>query len=67
MADQISPEDRQLPPADQWKVLIALDSLSCLNGLIWLRAQEKVVRKIHLAQSSVSRNAKRCCSTWSAT
>ena len=41
--------------------MIPLDCLSCLDGLLWLRTQEQVARKMHLAQSSVSRNAKRCC------
>lgn len=41
--------------------MIPLDCLSCLDGLIWLRTQERVARKMHLAQSSVSRSAKRCC------
>jgi hypothetical protein len=41
--------------------LIPLDCLSCLDGLLWLRTQEQVARKMHLAQSSVSRNARRCC------
>ncbi len=41
--------------------MIPLDCLSCLDGLIWLRTQEWVARKMHLAQSSVSRSAKRCC------
>jgi hypothetical protein len=41
--------------------MISLDYLSCLDGLIWLRTQENVARKMGLAQSSVSRNARRCC------
>ncbi len=41
--------------------MIPLDCLSCLDGLLWLRTQEQVARKMHLAQSSVSRNARRCC------
>lgn len=41
--------------------MIPIDCLSCLDGLLWLRTQEQVARKMHLAQSSVSRNAKRCC------
>ncbi len=41
--------------------MIPLDCLSCLDGLLWLRTQERAARKLKLAQSSVSRNAKRCC------
>lgn len=41
--------------------MIPLDCLSCLDGLLWLRTQERLARKMHLAQSSVSRSAKRCC------
>lgn len=41
--------------------MISLDYLSCMDGLIWLRAQGNRARNIGLAQSSVSRNARRCC------
>lgn len=41
--------------------MISVDCLSCLDGLIWLRTQEQVARKMQLAQSSVSRNVRRCC------
>ena len=40
--------------------MIPLDCLSCLDGLLWLRTQERAARKLNLTQSSVSRHAKRC-------
>ncbi|TCD55155.1 LysR substrate-binding domain-containing protein [Synechococcus sp. BS55D] len=47
--------------------MVDLDSLACLDGLIWLRTGREVASRLSLDQSSVSRRQRTCASSFGIT
>ena len=46
-------------------VLVDVDTLACLDYLVWLRTGEEVGKRLNLSQSSISRNFRKCCKEFS--
>lgn len=47
--------------------MVDLDTLACLDGLVWLRSGREVAHRLNLDQSSVSRRQQRCASSFGVT
>ena len=50
------------PPVN---VLVEVDILACLDYLVWLRTGEEVGKRLHVNQSTISRNFRKCCKEFS--
>ncbi len=44
--------------------MVDLDTLACLDGLIWLRTGREVATRLKLDQSSVSRRQRICANSF---
>ena len=47
--------------------MVDLDTLACMDGLVWLRSGREVAHRLNLDQSSVSRRQQRCASSFGVT
>ena len=45
--------------------MVNIEILSCLDLLMWLRTGDEVSTRLHLDQSTISRNFKKCCEVFS--
>ena len=45
--------------------MVGVDTLACLDLLLWLRTGEEVSSRLHVNQSSISRNFQKCCKEFS--
>ena len=45
--------------------MVDVDTLACLDYLVWLRTGEEVARRLSLNQSTISRNFRKCCKEFS--
>ena len=47
--------------------MVDLDTLACMDVLVWLRSGREVAHRLNLDQSSVSRRQQRCASSFGVT
>ena len=46
-------------------LLVDVDTLACLDFLVWLRTGDEVAKRLSVNQSTISRNFRKCCKEFS--
>ena len=44
--------------------MVDVDTLACLDYLVWLRTGEEVAKRLNVNQSTISRNFRKCCAAF---